>query len=271
MNTPELAITNQVQLGPEKPPLLLAGPCVIEGPQTVDYAIATKETLAGLDLQLVFKASFDKANRTSISGERGIGLTAGLEILAEIKERLQVPIVTDVHLPEQCAAVAEVCDILQIPAFLCRQTDLINAAAATGKTVNIKKGQFLSPRDAVHAANKARAGGNNKVMLTERGTFFGYGRLVVDFAGIPDLRAADCPLIFDATHSVQAPGGLDGKTGGDWKRAPILMRAAAACGFDGFFVETHPEPALSPSDAANMIPLSELREVIEATLAHMHD
>ncbi len=269
MNTFSLNISEQVQLGAKQAPLLLAGPCVIEGPQTIDYAKAIQQEIAGLDFQFVFKASFDKANRTSAAGGRGVGIAKGLEILADIKSQLNVPIVTDVHLPEQCAAVAEVCDVLQIPAFLCRQTDLICAAAATGKTVNVKKGQFLAPRDAVHAANKVRASGNEKVMLTERGTFFGYGRLVVDFAGVVEMRAAECPLIFDATHSVQAPGGLDGKTGGDWQLAPLLMNAAAASGFNGFFVETHPEPELSPSDAANMIPLDKLRNILQECRGHM--
>lgn len=247
-------------------PLLIAGPCAIEGRQTIEYAAAIQEVLTGLPVQWAFKASFDKANRTSVGGGRGVGLDEGLSILAEIRDSLQVPVLTDVHLPEQCAPAAEVCDVLQIPAFLCRQTDLLQAAGATGKTVNIKKGQFLAPGGMEQAADKVRATGNERVLLTERGTFFGYGRLVVDFAGFPAMRAA-APLIFDATHSVQQPGGLGDRTGGDWEMAPVLLRAAAAVGCDGWFIETHPRPLESPSDGPNMIPLDRLRAVLEEALA----
>ena len=253
--------------GPGRSPLLIAGPCVIEGRRTLEYAEAIAEVVADLPLRWVFKASFDKANRTSLGSTRGVGLEAGLEILAEARQRLGVPVLTDVHLPEQCAPVAEVCDVLQIPAFLCRQTDLLVAAARTGKVVNVKKGQFLSPADACHATAKVTEAGNPRVMLTERGTFFGYGRLVVDFAALPELRACGCPLVLDATHSVQEPGSGSGRTGGDWTKAPILLRAGAAAGYDGFFVETHPDPLSSPSDGPNMIPLAELRGVLEGTLA----
>ena len=262
-----LAITSRVQLSAGAPPLLIAGPCVVEGPQTLDYALELAEALAGLPCQWVFKASFDKANRTSGGGARGSGMAAGLALLAEVRERLGVPVLTDVHLPEQCAPAAEVCDVLLIPAFLCRQTDLLEAAAATGRTVNVKKGQFLAPQDLRHAAAKIRAAGNEKILLTERGTFFGYGRLVVDFASLPELRAAGCPLILDATHAVQRPGEADGASGGDWTRAPLLLRAGAAVGFDGFFVETHPEPLRSPSDGPNMIPTAQLRAILQETFA----
>ncbi|MDP6942367.1 MAG: 3-deoxy-8-phosphooctulonate synthase [Planctomycetota bacterium] len=262
MNYPLTEIADGISLGEGNDPLLIAGPCVIQGPETIDHAHQIAEALSGLPAQWVFKASFDKANRTSGSGLRGSGLEHGLNILAQIKEQLRVPVLTDVHLPEQCAPAAEVCDILQIPAFLCRQTDLLIAAGKTNRTVNIKKGQFLAPRDCGHAAEKVRSTQNQKILLTERGTFFGYGRLVVDFASLPDMQAHGCPVLLDATHSVQAPGELDGATGGDWKRAPILLRAGAAAGYDGFFIETHPNPEESPSDAANMIPLQHLREIL---------
>ena len=262
-----LAIGPQVRLAAGAPPLLIAGPCVVEGRQTLDFAHRIAEAIAGLRCQWVFKASFDKANRTSGGGARGAGMAAGLAILAEARAALGVPVLTDVHLPEQCAPAAEVCDVLQIPAFLCRQTDLLEAAAVTGKVVNVKKGQFLAPQDLQFAADKVRAAGNARVLLTERGTFFGYGRLVVDFSALPELRAAGCPLILDATHAVQRPGEAGGKSGGDWTRAPILLRAGAAAGFDGFFVETHPEPLSSPSDGPNMIPTARLREILEETLA----
>jgi 2-dehydro-3-deoxyphosphooctonate aldolase (KDO 8-P synthase) len=247
-------------------PILIAGPCVIEGPQTLEYALAIQEALQGLPCHWLFKASFDKANRTSVEGGRGVGLSNGLETLAEIKSQLGVPLVTDVHLPEQCAPVAEVADVLQIPAFLCRQTDLLLAAGQTGKVVNAKKGQFLAPEGMAQVAQKIASTGNSRIWLTERGTFFGYGRLVVDFAGLPEMKRTGYPVLFDATHSVQRPGGMGDRTDGDWTLAPLLLRAAAASGFDGFFVETHPEPLASPSDGPNMIPLKHLRNVIEQTL-----
>jgi 2-dehydro-3-deoxyphosphooctonate aldolase (KDO 8-P synthase) len=266
MNSAPVEIVPGLRCGAGELPLLIAGPCAIEGPQTIDYAHGIREAIDGLPVQWVFKASFDKANRTSAAGGRGVGLDGGLAILAQIREQLGISVLTDVHLPEQCAPVAEVCDVLQIPAFLCRQTDLLLAAGATGKTVNIKKGQFLAPGGMAKAADKVRAAGNDKVLLTERGTFFGYGRLVVDFAGFPEMRQA-APLIFDATHSVQQPGGLGDRTGGDWQMAPVLLRAATAVGCDGWFLETHPRPLESPSDGPNMIPLAELRRVLEEALA----
>ncbi|TAH36445.1 MAG: 3-deoxy-8-phosphooctulonate synthase [Planctomycetota bacterium] len=255
------------QAGAGQLPLLVAGPCVVEGPQTVEYALATAEALAGLPCQWVFKASYDKANRLSLASGRGAGLDAGLEILAQIRSRLGVPVLTDVHHPEQCAPAAEVVDVLQIPALLSRQTDLLVAAAATGKAVNVKKGQFMAPGDAVAAAQKLANSGNPRVFLTERGTFFGYGRLVVDFAALPDLQGSGFPVILDGTHAVQRPGGLGDRSGGDWTRAPILLRAGAAAGYDGFFLETHPCPERSPSDGPSMIPLAHLREILEEVLA----
>ena len=247
-------------------PLLIAGPCAIEGRQTLDYAHAIKEVLTDLPCHWFFKASFDKANRTSATAQRGVGMQAGLQILADIKQQLKVPIVTDVHLPDQCAAVAEVADVLQIPAFLCRQTDLLTAAGATGKIVNIKKGQFLAPEGMAQAAGKVSAEGNQKIWLTDRGTFFGYGRLVVDYAGLPTMQSSGYPVLLDATHSVQRPGGLGDRTDGDWTLAPLLLRAAAAAGFDGYFIETHPTPLQSPSDGPNMIPLDRLHEVLSEVL-----
>ena len=244
-------------------PLLIAGPCVVEGQQTLDYASQIQEVVALLPFEWVFKASFDKANRTAASSKRGIGLQEGLAILEQIKNQLGVPVLTDVHLPEQCAIAAEVVDILQIPSFLCRQTDLISAAAETGKAVNIKKGQFLSPADMKHAVGKVRSSGNDQVLVTERGTSFGYGHLVVDFSSLPVLKEAQAPVILDATHSVQRPGLGQGTTAGDWTLAPLLLKAGAAAGYDGFFVETHPEPLLSPSDGPNMIPLEHLATALQ--------
>jgi len=263
MSKPPLEILPGLSVGPGQPPLLIAGPCVLEGPQSVDYAEQIAEAVDGAGFSWVFKASFDKANRTSLGSDRGVGMAAGLELLAEIRERLQVPVLTDVHLPEQCAPAAEVCQVLQIPAFLCRQTDLLVAAAETGRAVNLKKGQFLAPAYAGNAAAKLAGAGDGKVMLTERGSFFGYGRLVVDFAALPELQATGFPVILDATHSVQEPGSGSGRTGGDWTKAPLLLRAGAAAGYDGFFVETHPDPLSSPSDGPNMIPLGELRRVLD--------
>jgi 2-dehydro-3-deoxyphosphooctonate aldolase (KDO 8-P synthase) len=265
--TRTVLISPTITLGDGRPPLLLAGPCAIEGRCTIELAQRIADTLDGLDVQWIFKASFDKANRTSAAAARGVGMSEGLDILAAIGEKLRVPLVTDVHLPEQCSAVAAVVDVLQIPAFLCRQTDLLVAAGETGKAVNIKKGQFLAPTDMQYAAAKVAATGNRRLLLTERGTFFGYGRLVVDFASLPELRQGGYPLLMDATHAVQAPGGMSGSTGGDWQRAPLLLHAAAATGFDGFFVETHDDPSSSPSDGPNMIPLRHLRGILESTLA----
>ncbi len=262
-----LEIRSDCRFGGDLVPLLIAGPCAIEGPQTVDYAHAIAEALHGLDLSWVFKASFDKANRTSAESGRGVGLAGGLALLAQIREDLGVPVLTDVHLPQQCAAAAEVADVLQIPAFLARQTDLLLAAGRTGRCVNVKKGQFMAPSDPAHAAAKITSCGNERVFLTDRGTFFGYGRLVVDFAALPELAAPGYPVVLDATHSVQQPGGLGDRSGGDWTLAPLLLRAAAAAGYDGFFVETHPQPLSSPSDGPNMIPLEHLREIIVEVLA----
>ena len=267
MNPRLPACVGQHRCGPGQPLLVIAGPCVIE---TADLCLRIAEHLARLQtelgVQIVFKASYDKANRTSGTSVRGPGLDEGLAVLARVRAAVGLPVTTDVHLPEQAAAAGEVCDLLQIPAFLCRQTDLLLAAAATGRAVNVKKGQFLAPGDMKHVVAKLLAGGCRDVMLCERGTFFGYGRLVNDFAGLVTMRAMGVPVIFDATHSVQQPASLGGATGGDRALVEPLARAAAAVGIDGVFFETHPDPDSSPSDGPNMVPLAELRGVLERVL-----
>ena len=254
-------------LGPERL-FLLAGPCVLENLDlTLEIAGQVREVAAARDVTAVFKASFDKANRSSLDSARGPGLERGLEWLAAVKSELGLPVVTDVHTPEQCAAVAEVADVLQIPAFLCRQTDLLVAAARTGKVVNIKKGQFLAPWDMGNAVQKCRDSGNSKVLVTERGSSFGYGRLVVDMSGLADLAAAGQPVVFDATHSVQQPGALGKTTGGDRARVPLLARAAVATGcVDGLFFEVHPDPDSSPSDGPNILQLGDLAPLLDQLL-----
>jgi len=250
----------------------LTGPCVLEERQkTVDIAGTIKDAMADRDLPFIFKASFDKANRSSLTGGRGPGIDEGLQWLAAVKREVGVPIVTDVHHPDQCAQVAEVADVLQIPAFLCRQTDLLVAAAQTGKAVNVKKGQFLSPWDMGNVAKKVTESGNPRVMVTERGTTFGYGRLVVDMAGLRDMAETGHPVVFDATHSVQRPGALGDRTGGDRTLVPLLARAAIATGcVHGIFMETHPDPDTSPSDGPNMVKLSDLPAVLDELVA-VHD
>ncbi len=247
----------------------IAGPCVLESRQlTYDIAGRLREIFVERDVNFVFKASFDKANRSSLDGGRGAGLESGLGWLSAVREDLDIPVLTDVHLPEQCAAAAEAVDVLQIPAFLCRQTDLLVAAAKTGCAVNIKKGQFLAPWDLAHAVEKVTASGNDQVLVTERGSTFGYGRLVVDMTGFRHLGAAGHPVIFDATHSVQEPGGLGNATGGDRSKVPGLARAAVATGdVHGVFFEVHPDPDSSPSDGANMVRLDEFEKVLDSVLA----
>jgi 2-dehydro-3-deoxyphosphooctonate aldolase (KDO 8-P synthase) len=255
--------------GPRAPLFIIAGPCVIEDEKMVLHCA---ETLAGIcaDLKLpyIFKASFDKANRTAGDSFRGPGLKRGLAILAKVKKKFGLPVLTDVHEIAQCKPAAEVCDILQIPAFLCRQTDLIQAAARTGKCVNIKKGQFLSPGDAKHAIAKVEAAGNKNILLTERGTTFGYGNLVVDMRALAIMREFGYPVVFDATHSVQMPGA-GGYTGGDRRMAPVLARAAVAAGCDGVFLEAHPNPDKAKSDAANQLPLTQVKSLL-VTLRDLH-
>jgi 2-dehydro-3-deoxyphosphooctonate aldolase (KDO 8-P synthase) len=251
---------------------IIAGPCVIEGR---DHALRHAEAVATicrkLDVGVVFKSSFDKANRTSIGSFRGVDIEEGLGILADVRAAIGVPVLTDVHTEEQATRAGQAVDGLQIPAFLCRQTDLLLAAGRTGKAVNVKKGQFLSPDDTPHLIEKVRSTGNPNVLLTERGTSFGYQTLVVDYAGFPTMRSATgAPLVFDATHSVQRPGGAGGRSGGDRTKVPYLARAAVACGVDGLFMEVHEDPDRAPSDGPNMVPLAQLEDLL-ASLRRVED
>jgi 2-dehydro-3-deoxyphosphooctonate aldolase (KDO 8-P synthase) len=250
------------------PLFLIAGPCQIESlAHASEVAGALKEMCARVGIGLVFKSSFDKANRTSASAARGVGLTEGLAILADIRERLGVPVLTDIHESWQCAPVAEAVDVLQIPAFLCRQTDLLLAAAATGRVVNVKKGQFLAPWDMANVAAKLAGAGNPNVLLTERGASFGYNTLVSDMRSLPIMARIGAPIVFDATHSVQQPGGLGASSGGQREFVPVLARAAVAVGVAGVFIETHPDPDHAPSDGPNMVPLHELESLLQDLVA----
>ena len=259
---------NPVSIGPYqcgrgRPLLVIAGPCVIETEAlTLQIARALEVIQERLSLPLVFKASFDKANRTSVGSFRGPGLSEGLAILGRVRAAAGLPVTTDIHLPEQAAPAAAVCDLLQIPAFLARQTDLLAAAAATGRPVHVKKGQFLAPADMRHVVGKLEAAGCRQVLLGERGTFFGYGRLVNDMRSIPQMQALGPPVIFDATHSVQEPGGLGDATGGNRAMVEPLARAAVAIGADGLFFETHPDPDAAPSDGPNMVPLDQFAAML---------
>ncbi|MBN1395051.1 MAG: 3-deoxy-8-phosphooctulonate synthase [Pirellulales bacterium] len=262
-----LSIGN-LRCGRGQPLLIVAGPCVIETEElTLSIAEELKRIAADLDLQLVFKASFDKANRTSVAAFRGPGLEKGLAILRRVKESTGLPVTTDVHEPNQAAAVGRTCDLVQIPAFLARQTDLLLAAAATGRPVHVKKGQFLAPWDMKHVVDKLVSGGCRRVLLGERGTFFGYGRLVNDMRSIVQMQALGAPVIFDATHSVQEPGGLGAATGGNREMVEPLARAAVAVGADGLFFETHPDPDAAPSDGPNMVPLDQFPGLLRRLLA----
>lgn len=252
------------------PLTLIAGPCQLEGRQhALEIAAALKEMAAGLGVGLVFKTSFDKANRTSGSAARGIGLEGALPVFAEIRETLGLPVLTDVHAAEQCAHAAEAVDVLQIPAFLCRQTDLLLAAAATGRAVNIKKGQFLAPWDMKHVAAKVTEAGNPNVIVTERGASFGYNTLVSDMRSLPIMAQVTqgAPVVFDATHSVQQPGGQGASSGGQREFVAVLARAAVAVGVAGVFIETHPDPDRAPSDGPNMVALKDLPALLEELLA----
>ena len=265
---------NPVTIGPWKcgtgqPLLFIAGPCVIESEShTLDVALRLADLAASLSIPLVFKSSFDKANRTSRDSFRGPGLQAGLEILQKVRERTGLPVLTDVHEAAQAEPVAAVCQVLQVPAFLARQTDLVEAIAiATAKhggVVNIKKPQFIAPEDMVHAVEKCEASGNSQVLLTERGTCFGYHRLINDMRAIPEMQALGTPVIFDATHSVQLPGGK--KTGGQRAMISTLARSAVAAGCDGVFLETHPQPDQAPSDGPNMLPLDQFAALVKLLL-----
>lgn len=249
----------KLRIGKGMPLVIIAGPCVIESFDTTYQIAAELKALAGrLELPLIFKASFDKANRTSISAYRGPGMVEGLRILAQIKSGLGIPVLSDVHEIRQVERAAGVLDVLQIPAFLCRQTDFILAVAGTGKPVNIKKGQFLAPWDITHIVEKVASAGNRQILLTERGVMFGYNNLVVDFRGIPIMQGTGLPVIFDATHSVQLPGGAGDRSGGQREYAPILARAAVAAGADGVFMEVHPEPEKALCDGPNALPLDDL-------------
>ena len=252
-----------VTVGNDLPLALIAGPCQIESREhTLELAEKIKGITDNLQMPLIFKASFDKANRTSVNGKRGIGIEKGLEILAEVRETFNVPVITDVHEPWQCEVAAKAVDILQIPAFLCRQTDLILAAAKTGKPLNIKKGQFMAPWDMKNVAAKAASEGNENIMLTERGTCFGYNNLVSDMRSLPIMAQTEYPVVFDATHSVQLPGGQGTSTGGQREFVPYLARAAVATGIAALFLETHENPDKSPSNGPNMVPLDKLSDLL---------
>ena len=261
------ALIGDYRCGPGQPLLVVAGPCVLE---TSELALAIAGRLralaAELPIQIVFKASFDKANRTSGTSFRGLGLDAGLDILRQVKRQTGLPVTTDIHESHQAAAVGEVVDVLQIPAFLARQSDLLLAAAATGKPVNVKKGQFMAPWDMRHVVAKLETAGCQNILLCERGTFFGYGRLVNDMRAIPQMQSFGVPVIFDATHSVQEPGGLGSSTGGNRAMVEPLARAATAVGVDGLFFETHPDPDKSPSDGPNMVPLDDFAPLLRRLL-----
>jgi 2-dehydro-3-deoxyphosphooctonate aldolase (KDO 8-P synthase) len=257
-------LTDKITVGRGRPLLVIAGPCVIESRRLcMDVAGALAEACAGLGLPYVFKASFDKANRTSIESFRGPGLEGGLEVLAAVREEIGVPVLTDIHVPAQAGRVAEVVDVLQIPAFLCRQTDLLVAAARTGRPVNVKKGQFMAPGDMAASAGKLEASGCERVLLTERGTTFGYNNLVVDMRGIPEMQQTGHPVIFDVTHSVQRPAAQGTCSGGDRELAPTLARAAVAAGANGVFIETHPRPDEAICDASTMLPTAEVPGLLE--------
>ena len=256
-------IADKFLIGEGQPLALLAGPCVIESEDfTLKMAEGIKAVCDRLGVNLIFKSSFDKANRTSISSFRGQAMEKGLTILNRVKQEVGVPVVTDIHESYQAAPVAEVVDLLQIPAFLCRQTDLLLAAAATGKAINVKKGQFLAPWDMKNVVKKLEDGGAKDILLTERGTSFGYNALVVDFRGLPQMREFGYPVVFDATHSVQMPGGQGNTSGGQREFVPYLARAAAAIGIDALFMEVHENPDQALSDGPNMIPLSQLEAVL---------
>jgi 2-dehydro-3-deoxyphosphooctonate aldolase (KDO 8-P synthase) len=257
-----------LEIGNDKPLTVLAGPCALEGrDHALEMAAALKEISDRLGIGLIYKSSFDKANRTSIGSPRGLGLDKALPIFAEIRETTGLPVVTDIHDPAQCAIVAEAVDVLQIPAFLCRQTDLLLAAAATGKTVNVKKGQFLAPWDMANVVAKLKDAGNENILVTERGVSFGYNTLVSDMRSLPVLRDTGCPVVFDATHSVQQPGGQGGTSGGQREFVPVLARAAVAVGVAAVFIETHQDPDSAPSDGPNMVPLKEIEALLSDLMA----
>ena len=259
---------DDLKISNDAPLLVISGPCQLE---SLDHAemIAGQmaENCKAVGAQFIFKGSFDKANRTSLSGKRGLGIDAGLKIMQAIKKNIGCPVLTDVHTADQCADVAVVCDILQIPAFLCRQTDLLIAAADTGAVINIKKGQFLAPWDMPNIISKIESTGNKRIMLTERGTSFGYNTLVADMRGLPTMAKTGYPVIMDATHSVQQPGGQGGSSGGQREFAPVMARAAVSLGIAAVFIETHETPDKAPSDGPNMIPLDQMSALVKSLMA----
>jgi 2-dehydro-3-deoxyphosphooctonate aldolase (KDO 8-P synthase) len=267
LNASPVVSVGKVKFGNDLPISVIAGPCQLESrAHALEVAGALKEIADRLKIGLVYKTSFDKANRTSGSAARGIGLAQALPIFAEIRSSLGLPVLTDVHEAAQCADVAQAVDVLQIPAFLCRQTDLLLAAAATGKAVNVKKGQFLAPWEMKNVVNKITGGGNPNVLLTERGASFGYNTLVSDMRALPIMAQTGAPVIFDATHSVQQPGGQGTSSGGQREFVPVLARAAVAVGVAGVFIETHPDPDRAPSDGPNMVPLREFEALLKTLM-----
>jgi 2-dehydro-3-deoxyphosphooctonate aldolase (KDO 8-P synthase) len=263
MTAPRHVHVGNVAIGNDKPLALIAGPCQLESRQhAMEMSHALVEIAGKLGMGLIYKTSFDKANRTSASGQRGLGLEKSLPIMAEIREKWGCPVLTDVHEPGQCAPVAEAVDVLQIPAFLCRQTDLLVAAARTGRVVNVKKGQFLAPWDMKNVAAKISGAGNDKILLTERGASFGYNTLVTDMRGLPIMAETGYPIVMDATHAVQQPGGQGSSSGGDRRFAPVLARAAVAVGIAAVFIETHQDPDCAPSDGPNMIHLKDMPGIL---------
>ena len=257
-----------ITLGNDLPLVFIVGPNTLESRgHTLEMSAALAEIARKLGVPLIYKTSFDKANRSSIAGARGIGLDAGLPILAEVRERTGLPVLTDIHSPEQCAPVAEIVDVLQIPAFLCRQTDLLLAAGMTGKPINVKKGQFLAPWDIKHAAAKIASTGNEQILLCERGASFGYNTLVVDMRALPIMAQTGYPVVFDATHSVAQPGGLGDRSGGEREFAPVLARAAVAIGIAAVFIETHQDPDRAPCEGQTMLPLRSLPELLGTLIA----
>ena len=267
MTQPRHVTIGDIEIGNDLPLVMIAGPCVMESrDHALDMSGRLAEMAKGLGVGLIYKTSYDKANRTSATGERGVGLDDALSVFADIKKETGLAVLTDVHEPDHCARVAEAVDILQIPAFLCRQTDLLIAAAKTGKAINVKKGQFLAPWDMANVVAKIEAAGNTNVMVCARGASFGYNTLVSDMRALPILAKTGCPVVFDATHSVQQPGGQGTSSGGQREFAPVLARAAVAVGVAAVFMETHQDPDNAPSDGPNMIPLDQLPGIVETLL-----
>ena len=267
MTQPRHVTIGDIEIGNDLPLVMIAGPCVMESrDHALDMSGRLAEMAKDLGVGLIYKTSYDKANRTSATGERGVGLDDALSVFADIKKETGLAVLTDVHDPDHCARVAEAVDVLQIPAFLCRQTDLLVAAAKTGKAINVKKGQFLAPWDMANVVAKIEAAGNTDVMVCERGASFGYNTLISDMRALPILAKTGCPVVFDATHSVQQPGGQGTSSGGQREFAPVLARAAVAVGVAAVFMETHQDPDKAPSDGPNMIPIDQLPEIVETLL-----